>query len=209
MSMKYSLAFALIWLSLSANGASDPPPAASTPMVAFLMEYLGIKYGAERFDRFVYVAAKRQCMYVVHNGVIEAKYPISTARKGIGNQAGTFKTPQGLHQIAEKVGHGLPPGTIIKSKVPTGEMAEIVHNPKSNGLDLITTRVLHLKGSEEGVNLGGNCDSYSRGIFIHGTHEEGLIGKPASKGCIRMRNDDVADLFEKIEVGTFVVILNN
>jgi hypothetical protein len=101
------------------------------------------------------------------------------------------------------------PFGIIKQKVDTGAKAEAVLQAESTDQDLITSRVLHLTGLEEGINLGGDVDSYNRGIFIHGTHEEGLIGTPASKGCVRMKNADVIDLFERIEVGTFVVILNN
>ncbi len=172
-------------------------------MLNFLMEYLSIKYSDKEFDSFIYVAVKKQKLFLVENDEIVAEYKISTAKKGLGNKAGSFKTPQGLHQVVEKVGEEVEPFGIIKQKVPTGEKAE------STNQDLITSRVMHLRGQEEGINRGGDVDSYNRGIFIHGTHEEGLIGKPASKGCIRMKNADIIDLFERIEVGTFVVILNN
>jgi L,D-peptidoglycan transpeptidase YkuD (ErfK/YbiS/YcfS/YnhG family) len=99
--------------------------------------------------------------------------------------------------------------TIIKSKMATDSLAEIVLNPKSTNLDLITTRVLHLEGLEDGVNAGSGKDSYGRGIFIHGTHEEGLLGTAASKGCVRMANSDIVELFKDVDVGTYVVILNN
>jgi lipoprotein-anchoring transpeptidase ErfK/SrfK len=111
--------------------------------------------------------------------------------------------------VVEKVGAEVEPFGIIKQRVYTGEKTEPVLQAKSTNQDLITSRVMHLAGMEEGINRGGDVDSYNRGIFIHGTHEEGLIGKPASKGCIRMKNADVIELFERIEVGTFVVILNN
>lgn len=181
----------------------------SSGMVTFLQEYLEIKHPAITFDRYIYVAAKRQKMYVIEKGDIVSTYMISTAKNGIGNKRGSKKTPEGLHRIAEKVGEGIPENTIISHKVATDEKAEVILKPESTNLDLITTRVFHLKGMEDGKNAGEGCDSYNRGIFIHGTHEEGLLGKPASKGCVRMANKDVIELFENVEVGTFVVILNN
>jgi lipoprotein-anchoring transpeptidase ErfK/SrfK len=79
----------------------------------------------------------------------------------------------------------------------------------TKGDDQITTRLFHLEGLEPGLNQGSDCDSYSRGIMIHGTPDEGLIGTPASHGCVRMKNEDVLQLFEMINHGTYVVILNN
>ncbi|MFT4772361.1 MAG: hypothetical protein ACI9CP_001705 [Cryomorphaceae bacterium] len=181
----------------------------NTGMLSFLMEYLSIKYSNKEFDSFLYVAVKKQKLFFVENNEVVAEYSVSTAKKGLGSEVGSFKTPQGLHKVAEKVGSEVEPFGIIKQKVDTGAKAEAVLQAKSTDQDLITSRVLHLTGLEEGINLGGDVDSYNRGIFIHGTHEEGLIGTPASKGCVRMKNADVIDLFERIEVGTFVVILNN
>ncbi len=178
-------------------------------MVDFLIEYLSIKYSSIEFNDFLYVAAKRQKLFHIKNKAIVATYDISTSKKGLGNQQGTFCTPSGLHEIADKAGANLAEGSILKNKLPTGEIASVITASKSSGEDLVTTRILHLRGLEENVNRGGENDSYSRGIFIHGTHEEGLLGTPASKGCVRMANRDVAELFEKVEVGTFVVILNN
>lgn len=179
------------------------------PMVTFLKEYLDIKYNGARFNKFIYVAAKRQRLYLISNDTITQTFIISTGEKGIGNLSGSNQTPEGLHKIAEKVGDDLPINTVIKSKIATGERALPILEAKSTNQDLITTRVLHLKGLEDGVNSGENLDSYSRGIFIHGTHEEGLLGMAASKGCIRMSNKDVIELFDSVEVGTFVIILNN
>ena len=63
-----------------------------------------------------------------------------------------------------------------------------------------------LTGLEEGFNRGGKVDSFKRYIYIHGTHEEGLIGQKASHGCIRMFNHDVIELFELIPLETLVDI---
>lgn len=192
------------WFSLGFTTPSENPG-----MVSFLREYLSIKYADKHFDSFVYIAVKKQKLYLIQGNEIASEYEVSTAKKGLGSQSGSYQTPTGLHKIAEKVGADVESYGIIKQKVATGSIAEPVLMAKSTNEDLITSRVLHLSGLEEGINKGGEVDSYKRGIFIHGTHEEGLIGTPASKGCVRMRNEDVMELFEQIEVGTFVVILNN
>jgi len=206
---KISTYIAAACFCLIGFGAGVPAAEADASLVDFLREYLGIKYRDVTFDRFIYVAAKRQRLYLIDGDEIVKSYPVSTAKKGIGNKSGTFQTPQGLHIIAEKVGGDLESMSIIKNKMPTGSKANVVSEPRSTDRDLITSRILHLRGLENNINAGEGCDSYSRGIFIHGTHEEGLIGTPASKGCVRMSNADVMDLFDRAEVGIFVVILNN
>lgn len=178
-------------------------------MVSFLKEYLEIKYTNQIFDEFIYVAAKSQRLYFISGDSISQQYVVSTSKNGLGSARGSFKTPEGLHVIAEKVGGDQPINTIISHKIPTEQVAIINTSSNSDNRDLITSRVFHLKGLEDGINSGKGQDSYDRGIFIHGTHEEGLLGKPASKGCVRMANIDIVELFENTEVGTFVIILNN
>ncbi|HHS96441.1 MAG TPA: L,D-transpeptidase [Chloroflexi bacterium] len=131
-------------------------------------------------------------------------WPVSTAREGFGNRSGSHRTPTGLHRVGEKIGAGSPPGTVFRGRHPTGEVVSPGHYPEQ---DLITTRILWLEGLEPGVNLGGEVDSRARYIYIHGTPEEALIGRPVSHGCIRMRNEDIVTLFEEVEVGTPVYIL--
>lgn len=206
---KISKYIAVACICLIGFGAGASASEEDANLVDFLREYLGIKYRDVTFDRFIYVAAKRQRLYLIDGDEVVMSYPVSTAKKGIGNKTGTYQTPQGLHKIAEKVGGELEPLSIIKNKMPTGSKANIVNEPRSTHRDLITSRILHLRGLEDNINSGEGCDSYTRGIFIHGTHEEGLLGTAASKGCVRMSNEDVIDLFDRAEVGTFVVILNN
>jgi len=206
--LRYILYVALLISTTSTFGLSQPK-VTPDPMVTFLKEYLDIKYNGARFDTFIYVAAKRQKLYLISSDTVVKSYRISTAEKGIGNLSGSNQTPEGLHKIAEKVGGDLPINSVIKSKIATGAKVEPIKEAKTTNSDHITTRVFHLKGLEEGVNSGANIDSYTRGIFIHGTHEEGLLGMPASKGCVRMANKDVIELFDSVEVGTFVIILNN
>jgi len=130
-------------------------------------------------------------------------YPISSSKYGIGSAAGSNKTPLGHHRIVQKIGDGAPEGIVFKGRINTGAFAEI--NGKNVG-DLVTSRILWLEGLEEGKNKGPGIDSYSRYIYIHGTAEENLIGQPASHGCIRMKNRDVIDLFDRVSEGTLVDI---
>lgn len=178
-------------------------------MVMFLKEYLEIKYSTYPFNDFLYVAVKQQKLYHIKDQEVTRVYRISTAKNGLGGKLGSNRTPAGLHRIKEKVGEGLPVGGILKEKTYTGDIAEIITTPIAGNGDQITTRLLHLEGLEPGINKGEGFDSYFRGIMIHGTPEEGLIGTPASHGCIRMKNTEVQELFERVKNGTFVVILNN
>jgi len=130
-------------------------------------------------------------------------YPISTAAMGMGNQADSFKTPLGIHRVRQKIGAGQPRGMIFKAREPIGEIARDLDNRER---DEITSRILWLDGLEDGVNSGGACDTYSRYIYIHGTSDEKRIGQPVSAGCIRMKNDDVIELFDEVLVDDIVVI---
>jgi len=133
-------------------------------------------------------------------------FPISSSKYGIGNTANSNKTPLGKHQIHSKFGENAELGAIFKGRINTGEIVEIILEERSKGNDFVTSRIMWLEGLDEGLNRGAGIDSYSRYIYIHGTDEEGLIGQKASHGCIRMKNADVIELFEHVEVGTIVNI---
>lgn len=154
----------------------------------------------------VLINISKQRLKLIDNDVIIQEYSISTSRFGIGNKAGSCKTPLGLHKICEKIGKNAPLGAIFKARKNTGEIAEFeVENPYND--DLITTRIIRLTGLQDGVNKGEGIDSSKRYIWIHGTAEEKKIGKPASHGCIRMKNEDIIELFDNVRVGTEVVIV--
>lgn len=206
--LRLMLACVCFSILLSA-GLGNKEPSAKRNMVNFLNEYLDIKYPDIELDTYIYVAVKHQKLYLISDDRVVAEHQISTAKNGIGTEKGSLKTPTGLHLIKEKVGAGLDEGAVIKEKVPTGDIAEIRTQNNSSPGDIITTRLLHLEGLEEGLNKGGSNDSYFRGIMIHGTPDEGLIGQPVSHGCIRMRNKEVIELFDKITPGIHVIILNN
>lgn len=176
-------------------------------LAEFLNEYLSIKYKKHDLKEVLYVAISRQKLYHVQNGIVLNEFDVSTSKKGIGTTANSFRTPTGLHQIREKIGDGVPEGGIFKHRDFSGE----VFTPRDavERDDLITSRILWLEGMEGGHNRGTGRDSFERCIYIHGTHQEALIGKPASHGCIRMRNADVVQLFDAVSEGAYVVILNN
>ena len=157
-------------------------------------------------SRFIRVSVANQMLYLIDNEEVIEEYPISTSVYGIGSEAGSNKTPLGKHKILNKIGDKAPLGTIFKSRINTGRKAKIYTDSTDLEEDDVTTRILRLTGLEPGKNKGPGVDSYSRYIYIHGTPEEGLIGKPASHGCIRMKNADVIKLFDQVEEGTLVMI---
>jgi len=130
-------------------------------------------------------------------------YPVSTASAGIGNQLNSYQTPSGVHRVQQKIGGGEDSGTIFEARRPIGKIA---CNLDNRAKDEITSRILWLGGLEDGVNQGGECDTFARYIYIHGTSDEKRIGKPVSAGCVRMLNDDVIELFDKVMVGDIVLI---
>lgn len=207
--MRMLLLIMLLIVTFSPSGNARDPVRTRSSMVSFLKEYLHIKYERHRFDQLIYVAVKQQKLFMIEGEQVVAEFDVSTARNGLGGQIGSQKTPPGLHIVKEKVGENVPVGGIIREKVYTGETANIERGAVRVSGDFITTRLFHLAGMEPGVNRDGEKDSYRRGIMIHGTPEEGLIGQPVSHGCIRMTNADVLTLFSMVDSGTYVVILNN
>lgn len=155
----------------------------------------------------VIVKLDEQTLYLIENGRVIRRYPVSTSRYGAGSEDGSHRTPLGVHRIAEKIGAACRPGEILKGRVSTGEIAEVTKEPRHGVADRITTRILWLEGLEGGRNRGAGVDSYSRYIYIHGTPEEGSIGRPASIGCVRMTNAGVMDLFERVGEGVLVYII--
>ena len=125
-----------------------------------------------------------------------AEYPVSTSRFGLGSEKGSHKTPTGKFRIAEKIGNGMPVGTVFKSRRPVRATKKRLAEE-----DLVMTRILWLDGLES-----SNANSHDRYIYIHGTNHEDKIGTPASIGCIRMKNADLVELFEQVTEGTLVEI---
>ncbi len=127
--------------------------------------------------------------------------PCSTSRFGIGQIEGSNRTPLGLHRVAQKIGADAPAGTVFKARQPIG------HTSQPEFTDAkITTRILWLEGLEPGFNQGGDVDSHSRYIYIHGTADQSSIGRPSSCGCIHLADKDLLPLFDLLPTGTLVWI---
>jgi len=152
------------------------------------------------------VDISEQRLYLIENSLIKASYPISTSKYGEGSIENSFKTPLGEHSIKEMIGEEAEINTIFTSRINTKRSATIIDQFEDTDNDYVTSRIMWLDGEENGFNKGGNVDSFRRYIYIHGTHEEGLIGTKASHGCIRMFNYDVIELFKLVNIGTKVLI---
>ena len=152
------------------------------------------------------VDISEQRLYLMENSIIIASYPISTSKYGEGSIENSFKTPLGEHSIKEMIGEEAKINTIFTSRINTKRSATIIDQFEDTDNDYVTSRIMWLDGEEDGFNKGGNVDSFRRYIYIHGTHEEGLIGTKASHGCIRMFNYDVIELFNLVNIGTKVLI---
>ncbi len=145
----------------------------------------------------VAITLRDQKLTVLRNGKKVKDYDISSSKFGIGGASGSYRTPTGVHAVTRKVGDGQPIGMVFKGCRPTGEVVGV----DAPGRDPIVTRVIQIAGLEQ-----FNRNSHNRRIYIHGTPEERYIGQPASYGCIRMRSEDVVDLYPLVHRGMPVVI---
>jgi len=148
---------------------------------------------------------KQKLSCYAEDALIES-YDISSGKNGIGEQMDSGCTPRGLHQICEVIGCDAEENTVFVGRVATGEVYNKALRQKYPDRDWILTRILRLKGLEPGFNQGGQVDSYDRYIYIHGTPNETKLCEPASKGCIRMGNQDIIRLANWVDVGTTVFI---
>tara|TARA_B110000014_G_C20080014_1_gene564233 strand:+ start:531 stop:1088 length:558 start_codon:yes stop_codon:yes gene_type:complete len=159
----------------------------------------GVDDSYKELASLLYVDIQDQNMYLIKKGTITNVYKISSSYYGTGSEVNSLKTPLGKHKIYKKIGQSLPINAILKGRVWNGAIANVITDEIDTDFDHVTSRILWLDGLEIGKNKGQGVDSRSRYIYIHGTAEEGLIGKPASDGCIRMYNSDVIDLFELVD----------
>ena len=155
----------------------------------------------------LFVSIKKQRLYHIKDDSIIKEYIISSSAYGVGSEAGSNKTPLGLHKVNQKYGEKTPINGRMVGRVFDGNIATIYKDNTKSKTDDVTTRILWLEGLEHGRNKGDGIDSFKRYIYIHGTSEEGRLGTPASHGCIRMKNKEVIDLYNKIAIGTLVLIL--
>ena len=171
-----------------------------------LVLILLISYKVDANDRNIVIDISQQRLYLYQGKVLEASFPVSSSKYGEGSKENSFKTPLGEHIIKEMIGEGAKINTIFSSRINTTRPAKVINEAEDSKNDYVTSRIMWLDGLEDGQNKGGNVDSYKRYIYIHGTHEEGLIGLKASHGCIRMFNEDVIELFNMVKIGTKVLI---
>ena len=135
-----------------------------------------------------------------------ADYPVSTALNGPGEKKNSGCTPRGKHIVRAKIGDGQALGTVFIGRRPTGELWSPELAAEHPARDFILSRILWLSGCEPGVNRLGDVDSMQRYIYIHGTPDTEPMGVPRSHGCVRMRNTDVVELFDRVPAGTPVII---
>lgn len=134
------------------------------------------------------------------------EFSISTAKNGVGNQRGSFCTPTGRHQIRAKIGAGAAFNTVFVGRRPTGEIWSAELAERHPRRDWILTRILWLSGLEPTINRLGTVDTMRRYVYLHGSPPSVQMGAPGSIGCVRMRNQDIVDLFDWVPPGTTVLI---
>ena len=164
---------------------------------------LGIKPG----ERTLVVRIGTATLQFMRNGAVAKSYVVSTSKRPPSNIKNSLGTPRGLHEIAERIGADQPPGAVFKARRPTGRHFSEMPDADTD-TNLITSRILWLRGLEPGVNRGGDVDSHARYIYIHGTNREALLGQPQSAGCVLMRNLDIVELYEDVRAGDQVLIVD-
>jgi len=147
----------------------------------------------------IVISTREQKLALLDRGNLMAIYPVSTSKFGLGDWRGSSFTPLGELEVSKKIGDNAPPGTVFKDRLRTGEIVL----PNSPGRDPIVTRILWLRGRES-----QNANAFDRYIYIHGTPEEWKVGSPASYGCIRMRSNDIIQLYDTVGVGAAVTIVD-
>lgn len=145
-------------------------------------------------------------MQVFEDDKLVKEYLVSTAKNGFGEIKDSEMTPRGRHIIRAKIGGDQPKNSVFVERRPTGEIYDLELRKKFPNRDWILTRILWLSGCEVGRNRLGNVDTMQRVVYIHGTPDDVDMAIPGSRGCIRMRNDDIIDLYNIVPVGTILDI---
>ena len=166
--------------------------------------------GHKPTSRLITVSIAQQLLGFYRDNCLVKSHIISTSLRPPANVKDSLCTPRGLHEIGEKIGTGQPPGIVFKARVATGRhFTEL--DPADQAKNLITTRILWLRGLEPGHNAGRNpagevVDSHERYIYLHGTNHEDRLGRPFSGGCIEMNNLEIIGLFDEVRTGDHVWI---
>ena len=161
---------------------------------------------ADEVQDYLDICITSQQLTVFADGIVVQRYPISTAKNGAGELMGSQCTPTGWHKIRAKIGAGQPLNAVFIGRRATGEIYSADLGKQNPQRDWILTRILWLGGLEPGKNRYGNVDSTWRYIYIHGCPDELMTGIPDSHGCVRMKNTDMLDLFNRVDAGVKVFI---
>ena len=157
-------------------------------------------------SHYIEISISDQTLKLIEGNKVTRQYRVSTAKNGPGELMDSECTPRGEHVISEKIGDGQPENMVFVGREPTGEIYTPGLRTQHPDRDWILTRILWLSGCEDGRNKGGNVDSHDRYIYIHGAPDDVEMGKPGSRGCVRMRNRDVIELFDLVDESTRVLI---
>lgn len=158
--------------------------------------------------RHIEVSIPEQRLRLFEAGRVMMDVLVATASNGPGERRGSECTPRGWHQIRAKIGHGCPENTVFRGRRPTGELYSPELARANPGRDWILARILWLSGLEPGRNRLGEVDTMRRYVYIHGCPDEHVMGIPSSHGCVKMRNQELVELFELVEAGTRVLIFD-
>jgi len=154
----------------------------------------------------IFISLPAQTLELYEGARLLARYRVSSAERGAGEERDSFMTPRGRHLIRAKIGSGCPENTVFAARRPTGERWTPELAAEFPGRDWILTRILWLSGCEPGRNRLGRVDTMRRYIYLHGTPDTVSLGEPGSRGCLRMSNRDIIDLFDRVTAYTFVNI---
>ncbi|MFQ0812648.1 hypothetical protein AVM02_04525 [Brucella anthropi] len=142
-----------------------------------------VSYSGNEKPGTIVIDTGKRFLYLVQSGGKAMRYGV-----GVGKQGFSWKGSQRISRKAEWP-TWTPPKTMIarerkKGRILPARMEGGINNP-------LGARALYL-----GSTL----------YRIHGTNQPWTIGKAMSSGCIRMRNEDVTDLYERVPIGTKVVV---
>jgi lipoprotein-anchoring transpeptidase ErfK/SrfK len=154
----------------------------------------------------IHIDGAKQELTLFDGHRVVKRFSVSTAKNGFGEKNGSFCTPRGKHIVRAKIGAGQPLNSVFVRRRPTGEIWSRELHERYPGRDWILTRILWLSGCEPGKNRLGDVDTMRRYIYIHGSHDLAEMGKPGSIGCVRMRGEDIVELFELVPPYTPVEI---
>jgi len=157
-------------------------------------------------ESYIYISIADQCLQLIDNNKIIFEVQIATAKNGVGEQAGSECTPRGWHKIRAKIGADCPENTVFIGRRASGELYSDALQTQHPGRDWILTRILWLSGLQPGFNRLASQDTMRRYIYIHGCPDSHKMSVPSSHGCIKMRNSDVIELFDRVDTGIPVLI---